>query len=212
MRYGITGVFGERENGKTTYMVKHLLKEVHSGRYYDKAFCNIEVKDPKVELINYKELLELKLPAPHGIPRAIVGLDQIHKYMDARRSNSAANVAFSQMIVESRQHGFDLIYTTWMRSVVDKRLRPFTALYVLAQRAATGFEYDLIDKERGELGIVKMPWEMARQVWAKFDSAELIEDVTIPDGTHEQTPPPPPKAEDVKPAKAGTIKSLLEKL
>ena len=180
MRYGITGVFGERENGKTTYMVKHLLKEVHSGLHYDQAFCNIEVDDPKVKKITYEELIKLKLPAPNGIPRAIVGLDQIHKYMDARRSNSAGNVKFSEVVVESRQHGFDLIYTTWMRSVVDKRLRPFTGLYVLAQRTSTGFEYDLIDKEKGELGIVKMPWEMAKQVWSKFDSAELIEDASIP--------------------------------
>ena len=180
-RYHITGIFGEAENGKTTYMVSHLLTEATTLEHYDEFYCNLHVQHPRVKFITYEELRRLKCPTEKGTAKALVGLDQIHKYIDARRSNSQQNVDFSQVIIESRQHGFDLIYTTWMRSVVDKRLRPFTNLYVLAQRGYRGFEYDRIDKDAGvELPLVRMPWSKAQQVWNKFDTTELIEDETIP--------------------------------
>ena len=178
--YHITGVFGEAENGKTTYMVKDVIKKLNEGTYAH-AYSNIHIRHPKVSFIHYDELLKLKAPTEKGLATHLVALDQIHRYVDARRSNSQANVDFSNWLIETRQHGVDLIYTTWMRSVVDKRLRPFTNLYVLAQRGENGFEYDLIDKEAGELGPPRlMPWSMAREVWKQFDSTELIEDDTIP--------------------------------
>ena len=180
-RYHITGIFGEAENGKTTYMVAHLLHEATTREHYDEFYANIHIDHPRIKFITYSELKALKAPTENGVAKALVGLDQIHKYLDSRRSSSDGNVEFSNTVIESRQHGFDMIYTTWMRSSVDKRLRPFTNLYVLAQRAPKGFEYDRIDKDTGqELPLVRMPWENAQKVWAKFDSTELIEDQTIP--------------------------------
>ena len=182
-RYHVTGVFGEAENGKTTYMVKYLNQQANTNQHYDEVYCNLKTAceaNPKIRFIDYRGLVGFRGPTKDGVARCLVGLDQFHKYLDARESNSIKNILTSQTMIESRQHGFDTIYTTWMRSIVDKRVRPFTNLYVLAQKGSRGFEYDLVDKDAGaELPLVTMPWELCRKVWGLFDSTELIEDPTI---------------------------------
>ena len=182
-RYHITGVFGEAENGKTTYMVKYLNQQANTREHYDEVFCNLKSvseANPKIKFIDYRGLVEFKGNTEKGIAKCLIGLDQFHKYLDARESNSLKNILTSQTMIESRQHGFDTVYTTWMRSIIDKRVRPFTNLFVLAQRGVRGFEYDRIDKNaQTELPMVRMDWPLAQQVWRLFDSTELIEDPTI---------------------------------
>ena len=180
-RFHITGVFGEAENGKTTWMVADLNHQADTGFYYDEVYCNLKTAcKTKIRFLDYRGLLSFHGKTEDGIARCLVGLDQMHKYLDARESNSLKNILTTQAMIESRQHGFDTDYTTWMRSVVDKRLRPFTNRYILAQRGSRGFEYDSIDKDAGaEMPFTRMPWERAQDVWKKFDSTELIEDPTI---------------------------------
>ena len=181
-RYHITGVFGEAENGKTTYMISELVHQARSGIYYDEVYCNLHSvcdRFPKIKFIDYRGLVNFRGPTKDGIARCLIGLDQFHKYLDARQSNSLKNIITSQVFIESRQHGFDSIYTTWMKSAVDKRVRPFTNFFVLAQRGMRGFEYDRIDKEASTEEVVTMPAAAAQQVWRLFDSTELIEDPSI---------------------------------
>jgi len=179
--YHVTGVFGEAENGKTTYMVGEVMSDADLRHDHTEFYSNIHISHPKVKFVNREEMLALRCPTDKGIAKGLLAIDQIHKYFDSRRSQSLGNKEFSDFVIESRQHGLDLIYTTWMRSAVDKRLRPFTNLYVLAQRGARGFEYTRVDKDQGtELPFVTMPWARAQQVWNRFDSTELIEDATIP--------------------------------
>lgn len=191
-RYAVIGVFNERENGKTTFMVKDVVSKVHGGMY-DKAYFNIHVGpkvdpkglhygDPKIEYINYEGMMKLELPTVRGLPRAILGLDQISNYFDARRSNTKKNTDFSKYVRELRQHGLDLEYTTWMRSELDKRLRPFTNLVVSAVRSPTGFVYEMLDRDRHiAYEPVEMKWPQAEKTWKWFDSTELIKDPTIPE-------------------------------
>ena len=182
-RYHITGIFGEAENGKTTYMVDKISRELQSGIHYDEARCNLQSvcdRNPKIKFINYHDLVTFRGPTKDGVARTIIALDQFHKYLDSRKSQSPLNILTSQVMIESRQHGFDTIFTTWAKSSVDKRVRPFTNLFVLAQAAVKGFEYEFIDKSAGQVQDGGMPWEYARRVWQRFDSTELIEDPTIP--------------------------------
>src|SRR5437016_421369 len=108
MRYHVTGIFGDAEHGKTTWMVRNLLKEVESGEYYDEGYSNIHIGPdliydpilkktvhgghPKIKFLQYKDLISMKYPAPNGTPRVLVGLDQLHKYFYSRRSPSILNV------------------------------------------------------------------------------------------------------------------------
>lgn len=199
-RYGIIGIFNDREQGKTTYAVNYVLDAVRSGDQYDEAFTNIHVGplvddrgyhygEPKVSFINYAGMMNLRRPTRNGTPRALLLLDQVSNYVDARNSSSRLNIEFSRFIRESRQHGVDLIYTTWMRSEVDKRLEPFTPLIIGAVRTERGFIYNRIDrsdrKHIHRLPDEIMPWSIAREVWNYFDSSELIDDPTIPGALRE---------------------------
>lgn len=180
-RYGIIGIVGNREQGKTTFMIRHLIREMQLKSNYNRAACNIRVRFPGIEYIDsYEGLRNLTAENPKGTPTMIVGLDQIHKYMDARRSMSKKNVDFSQLIIESRQHGFDLIYTTWAMSSIDPRLRKFTELWILAQRTRMGFEYTFTDPNQGIiLGTKTLTYQNAEWVWKHFETTELVNDIEV---------------------------------
>lgn len=192
--YGITGIFNDRKHGKTTFMVKDIVSKVHSGAY-DQAFFNIHVGpktrtekgrlvhygDPKIGFIDFAGLMKLHFPTVDGNPRVIVGIDQMPNYLDSRTPHAERNTEMSKWVRESRQHGCDLDYTSWARKETDKRLRPFTDLVVAAHRTSEGFFYRRTVRESGiELKPVRIPWAMAKETWKWFDSAELIDDSTIP--------------------------------
>jgi hypothetical protein len=178
-RYHLAAILGDAETGKTTYMVRRLIKELDLGNY-DRGYCNIHVRHPKVTFINFKEMINLKLPAPNGIPRALVALDQLHKYFDSRRSNSALNVKSTEVLIESRQHGFDVMGTTWARSAIDPRYRKFTAFLILSERINGGFQYTFVDRDVGIKDTKTMSFKQASlEAWPFFNTSELIEDTTI---------------------------------
>ncbi len=182
-RYHITGVFGDAENGKTTYMVDKLGRELDSKQNYDYAACNLRSaceRDPRIRFVNYHDIVTFRGPTKDGLARTLMGLDQFPKYMDARKSMSPLNIMTSHVMIEGRQHGADFIFTTWGKKSVDNRVRPFTNLFVLAQKGRRGFEYELIDKAAGTIQDGLIDWDRARRTWKKFDSTELIEDPTIP--------------------------------
>ena len=146
--FGIVGYFNDRKHGKTTGMVQDIVRKVHAGEY-DQASFNIHVGpkvdskgfhfgDPKIHFINFEQLMKLELPTKNGEARAIVGLDQIANYVDARTPHAKKNRLFTKWARESRQHGCDMEYTSWMRSEVDKRVRPFTDLVINCYRRPFG--------------------------------------------------------------------------
>lgn len=182
-RYAITYVAGDRESGKTTYMVWDIRRKLNE-KMYDQAFTNLHSiadRDPRIKYVNYAEMHALKLPTVDGLPRAIIGLDQMPNYMDSRSSASKRNREMSKWVRELRQHGLDFEGTGWGRSEVDRRLRQHINLLVNAQRGKAGFRYRSIERETAKIHPwLTMPWSQARAVWEHFDSTELIEDPTIP--------------------------------
>lgn len=179
-RYGIIGVIGNREQGKSTFMVRHLIRELQSKTNYTHGYCNLHVTWPGIEFLDYENLKTLHAENKSGVPTMIVGLDQIHKYMDARRALSKKNVEFSDVLIESRQHGFDLIYTTWARTSVDPRLRKFTELWVQAQRTPQGFLYTYIETETGSvIGQKILTYQEAAHTWKYFETTELVSDYEV---------------------------------
>lgn len=179
-RYGIIGVIGNREQGKSTWMVRHLIREVQSRINYTHGYANLHITYPNIDYLDYDGLKNLRAENPKGVPTIIVGLDQIHKYMDSRRSVSKKNVEFSQIIIESRQHGFDLVYTTWARTSVDPRLRKFTDLWVSAQRTNRGFLYTYVETSSGNvIGQKLLSYAEAEHTWKYFATTELVEEYEI---------------------------------
>lgn len=184
-RYGIIVVVGNRENGKTTFMARHIKRELNLFPVYKKGYSNIKFRDsPEVTFTNYAGMRLLNASNPKGIPDMILGIDQLHKYADARRSGSRENVEFCDTMIESRQHGFDSIGTTWAMSSIDPRIRKFVELWVLAERKANGFHYTYTDPDRGPIGELTIPYSEAEKIWRYFSTIELVEDETLSDIAH----------------------------
>lgn len=184
-RFGIVGVVGPRESGKSTYMVKKLVQAAITKKYR-KVFCNLHIGlksdkeglhygPPGVQFVTYEEFMKIREPAPNGVPSALVGIDQIHRWLDARSSNSKHNIETTDHIVQSRQHGFDILTTTWARSFVDLRLRRFYELLIEARRGSDRFYYDFTDPDVGTIS--RNRWitlDQARDIWKYFNTSEEI--------------------------------------
>lgn len=166
-------------------MIYDLERELDLG-WYKKAYCNLHVKDERVEYIDlskrpyYKELSELRADNHDGVPTALLCLDQVHKYAPAHRTNATLTVRFVNILVEMRQHGLDLRWDTWARSSVVNRVRKFTPLTIDCYRIGPrppslpkGFRYQPIDSENGPLRQEKMSLEQAQKAWKLFDTNEI---------------------------------------
>lgn len=181
-RYGIIIVVGNRENGKSTFMVRHIKRELQSRKVYRQAYTNLTFRDSaEVVHTNYAGIRLLDASNASGVPDTIVGIDQLHLYCDARRSGSMENVEFCNTLIESRQHGFDIIGTTWALSSIDPRMRKFVDLVVLAERTPKGFRYTYQepDQVRPMMQIVLPYMEAQRGVWPYYSTSELIKDDTL---------------------------------
>src|SRR5438876_980050 len=129
-RYGMTLIVGKRENGKTTQGVRDMVRKLDAG-VYKKGYSNIDVRHPKVKRVKYEQLYKLHEPSIDGVPTAVLYLDQLHKYLNSRESMSARNQYMINVMIELRQHGLDLIGTTWAKSSIDNKVRKFLPLQVM---------------------------------------------------------------------------------
>lgn len=168
---------GDAEQGKTTYMVREIIKKLNDGTY-SKGYSNITIKDSRVEKVSYEEIKDLRADNKDGVPTALFGIDQLHKYLNSRQSGCSRNIYMNDQIIESRQHGFDVIGTTWARGSIDLNYRRFSPMLVLASgRNRKGFHYTMVDSDRGAIGQGTMPYEQAADVWKRFDTTELVPDI-----------------------------------
>lgn len=201
-RQPMTLIVGKREAGKTTEGVREIRRKLDAGTY-DKVYSNIYIYtdstrkhlDPRVTFVKYEDLYKIREPSENGIPRALLYLDQLHKYLDARQSMCARNKYMTDIMIEARQHGLDWTGTTWAKSSIDLRMRKFTPLLVRAVRMRDRFRYTFIDEEAGRLwyGDLRLTRRIDGIWWCKwfdyFDTTQVVED--IPSNWDPRTGPDP---------------------
>lgn len=192
---GITGVFNDRGTGKTTYVVKYGISEKLSRRHYSAVYANIHI-GPKIDedglhygagipCVDFDQVAEWHFPSPKGIPRVLLLLDQGHKYLYSREAMTKRNRRVIKVLIESRQHGFDVIYDTWARHSIDPAIRPFTNLVIEAhairnsRKELLGFRYDRMDKDIGVLPSQTLSLKQALPIFKCFDSNEIVPDYEI---------------------------------
>jgi hypothetical protein len=176
-RFGITIIVGERERGKTTFGVREVVTKLDNGTY-DEGYSNIHIKHKKVKFIKYEELHQIRAPTLDGQPRGILYLDQLHKYLDARQSMCQRNKYVNDVMIESRQHGLDVIGTTWRKGSIDLNFRTFSQRYIGARRFGNKFIYTFLEPESGKMYQKSLSFDDCRVKWWKyFETAELVEDV-----------------------------------
>jgi hypothetical protein len=198
--YGIIGWTGNRGNGKTTGMVNKVLSRLNSGRYtggYSNLHFNNDLLKkwglPPIEYLDlsiteeagkktvyYPMLERLRADSPNGIPTKVLAIDQIHKYLDSHLSGARPVSAFRNIVIEMRQHGFDLFWTTWARSGVLNIVRKFTEMQYDCYRnppighgPLVSFKYQPIDMELGLLRVIEIPLRQARDIWECFETTEV---------------------------------------
>lgn len=176
MRYGLELILGDRERGKTTLGVLEMVSKLDDGTYR-KGYGNITIDHPRYKKIRYEDLHKLREPCPNGVPSALLYLDQLHKLLDSRQPMSPRNKYVNDVMIESRQHGFDCTGTTWGYSFIDLRYRKFANLEVQAKRVQGAFVYTFWDRERQRIWTKKLTFENAQRWWGYFDTTELVEDI-----------------------------------
>lgn len=194
--YGISGMFNDRGEGKTTGLVKTGVMEQISRRHYVRVYANIHTgaqidEDtgyhfgwPFIDYVTFDQVANWHFKAPRGVPRVLLLLDQIHKYLEPRESMTRKNRKVIKTIIESRQHGFDVMYDTWGRRRVDPAIRPYTRLVIEAHaiRRGTrivGFRYDRFVRDGGRLRTLTLPISQAEKIFQLFDSNEIVEEYEL---------------------------------
>lgn len=191
-RYNLIGVIGDAEDGKTTWAARHMKMELNlpeEERVYTKGFANLHYRNsPEVTFTNYAGLKCLDLATKDGVPQAVAHVDQIHKYCDSINWNTKEAKEFIDTVIECRQHGVDLVMTTWAKSAFHPRIRKFVKLWVGCSQQADGFHYDYYDSDAKTFitppnGLV-LKFEQAQSVWPFFNTGELVNDDTLSKVAH----------------------------
>lgn len=186
-RYQLIGVVGDAEDGKTTWAARHMKMELNlpeEERVYKKGYANIHYNDsPEITYTNYAGIKLLDAANRNGVPDMVLHVDQIHKYADSMNWNTKEAKEFIDTVIECRQHGFDMVMTTWARSSFHPRIRKFVKLWIGCQQRADGFHYDYYDVEAAMFisppdGLV-LKFQQAQSVWPFFNTAEVVEDDTL---------------------------------
>ena len=128
----IIGIFGLEGSGKT------LLSVMYGTYFHFKRYRIIaNVKSFKYADFNFEKdfmflLNDIADKRKNGqkIPRTIAIVDEVTQYLDARESMKPLNRKLSRKLLQIRKYGIDLIYTTQLYDLNDKRLRKTTEIFV----------------------------------------------------------------------------------
>lgn len=128
----IIGMFGLEGSGKT------LLATMYCSYFHFKGYEIItNVKSYKYKDYDFEKdfiflLNDIKNRREKGEPikRSVALVDEITQYLDARESMKPLNRKLSRKLLQIRKYGIDLIYTTQLYDLNDKRLRKTTEIFI----------------------------------------------------------------------------------
>ena len=116
---------GSMGSGKTLSMVK-MAYEYHKQGY--KILSNMKLNFPH-RYITSKDVQEFA-SNQEQLYNTVVLLDEIHIFMDSRRSGSKKNLLTSYFLTQTRKQKVKLLATTQHRHQVDRRLRDNTEAFI----------------------------------------------------------------------------------
>lgn len=105
-------------------------------------------------------------------PNAVVLADEFYLWVESRMSGTRKKqLPLTYAILQSRKHGFDLIYTTQLLSSIDKRAKNLTGKLLIAVEF---FTYELIDLSTFPPTSQVLEWENHDWVFDKFNTHEVV--------------------------------------
>jgi ABC-type dipeptide/oligopeptide/nickel transport system ATPase component len=116
----VIAITGEMGSGKTltmTFMAHYRFKKKGIKVYSNYGYIGRDVFIKKPDMLN-------------EIRDGLVLCDEIWIWLDAREFMKKTNKTLSRILLKSRRHGLDIIYTAQDFSQVDKRLRNVTDIVI----------------------------------------------------------------------------------
>jgi hypothetical protein len=169
MLIAITGPIG---GGKTCFQTRCLYRE-KMKRPNARIVTNYKLNNIKHEYIDAKELFEMK----EQLKNTILGIDEMHIFMDCRDSLKFTNKMMTHFILQTRHLGVHMYFTTQDISQVDIRLRRMLDLLAYCTKSVyqDWFKIKLIDY-RDVLNIQTNEFMFnGRPYYDLYDTTEIID-------------------------------------
>lgn len=116
---------GSMGSGKTLSMVRQAYEYYLDGY---KILSNMKLNFP-YQKITSKDIVEFA-KNKKGLYNTIVLIDELHIFLDSRRSASRKNLIGSYFITQTRKQKVKLLGTTQHRHQIDRRVRDNTDLFI----------------------------------------------------------------------------------
>lgn len=200
----LIGFIGGRGSGKTLSLIKYVLARYRSG--FD-IYTNIAIRFPKekgcgkVYSLNFNEFIKRFKCKNYQMKNCVIVLDELHVFIDSRRSNSPRNILFNKFVTQSRKRSVDVYYTTQDTNIqsfllcgqVDLRTRKWTDEIIFSE-TVTKFSngkmikncQDMIDPDKDKMYVVNKTYNksgvclnkqayLGNQFFEYYDSDEIVD-------------------------------------
>lgn len=178
----IIAFIGTVGSGKTLSAVYECYKYYRQGK---RVFSNIHLKFPHIQL-TFKRLMEM-IRNKEELQDAVIFLDEVHIFIDARSSMKKRNKLVSYFILQTRKRNVRLLYTTQHLAQAEKRLRDTTDIICFCKNISD--KTSLVNNPSTPLYIQQeyvMQWDegvppqrkiiIGNPVFPLYDTKQMIDD------------------------------------
>lgn len=123
----VIGIVGDRNEGKTLKMTKHLYEDYLNGY---KIVANYHLNFPHTYMETH-ELVECFKNDDEQLNNTTIGIDELLIGADARRPGAKDNQELSYLLVQVRKRNIDFYYTVQKLWYVDIRLRAESDMLII---------------------------------------------------------------------------------
>lgn len=164
----IIGIYGDLGSGKTLFMT--LLGYILYNKGYN-IMANYHLNFP-YQPINLQKIEELN--------KCAILIDELHIFIDSRRSMSKFNQKFSYFILQTRKRGIIFIYTSQFKRSVDLRIRDITDISILADKnKKNGKVYYTYYIHSAKPRLIKINEDEIKFVYDLYDTNQIIQPIDL---------------------------------
>lgn len=169
----IDGIIGDPGTGKNILCVNLLKIAVNLGY---QGYANFKIFDDRIELIDIKKFLDLKVKLNDRGKGAIVAIDEPYSWgLDSRSSSNEINKMMSKIGLQARKRGSDIIYITQVPTSVDYRFRYICQhIWLTHTPKDENYFYTWISRT-GKTKDFKIPKSKAKEIYTWYDTLETVD-------------------------------------
>ena len=132
----IIGIYGNKGDGKTT-LLSFFLYNAYLKRKKEYLFSNYELNFTFNWLNAYELILNWD-----KFENSIIGIDELHDYVDSRNSSSIQNRLICSWFLQSRHTESDIVFSTQFPDQVDKRIMRIVDIDIICKNINVDIDND----------------------------------------------------------------------